>query len=226
MSAFTDVKARIEGNVDGFEDRAASIPAALPLSIAWIDFETGHAADIPAADLLKGARLALLEAASAWAIGLNRGAAGSLRTFIENTFAWLYYKDHPIEFNLVTKKEIDLLLPKSIQKYLKEIDSGFDKAYSIIVKVQTRPDEYYYTNLSFFSHAHPSQLLSGKPSHELVVTAPPDAGFLAVCANVDEFISDNFATAYRNSWGLVPQIVKDSVSERLAAKSADFLAIA
>ena len=226
MSAFDELKGRLTVNLDKFETRSNQVSDSVPLSKAWIDAEAGSADENPAAPLLKGARLMLLEAATAWALGLNRGAAGSLRTYIENLFAWLYFKDHPVEYALVEQKTRELILPKSTQAYLKDIDKGFEKAYKYLNKNMDRPSEYFYTDLSFFVHAHPNQILKGKTASELVVTVPPEAIFTEICSQADEFISDNFVVAYRHSWGSVPAIVKDNVSARLGKKAADFLAVA
>ena len=170
-----------------------------------------------------GAKVALLEAATAWAIGSNRGAASSLRAYIENTFAWLYYKDHPVEFQTILTKHADMMLPKSVQNYLKNIDGGFEKAYTLISRKGLRTSEYYYTDVSQFVHAHPSFALLSENIEELAVSVPRDKGFLSISTMTDEFISDNYVAFYRSSWDDMPKSVQQNTSHRLGGMLRQFL---
>lgn len=83
---------RLADNLSSFDEGMGVFSQAMPLSKAWIEREWPLSENVKAQSLLVGAKVALLEAATAWAIGSNRGAASSLRAYIENTFAWLYYK--------------------------------------------------------------------------------------------------------------------------------------
>jgi hypothetical protein len=224
MSAL-ELKQRFETNLGDFEGAFNRAVACVPLTIAWVTAEQAMNPTFAAARLLAGSKLALMEGAASWATGLNRGAAGSLRTLIENLFAWLYFKDHPVEFAAVERKDADLLLPKAVLTYMKSIDRGFETAYGLIKDKKTRPADYYYSDISEYVHAHPSHVLPGKASWELAVTVPPDSGFLTISKHADEFISDAFSTHYRASWGIVPQKVKDNLSARLGDKVAKFIAV-
>lgn len=219
------VQSRIAANISTLNTNIDSISASLPLAKAWIDSESAGYAKIPAQDLLSAARLSLLEAAASWSAGLNRAAAGSLRTFLENAISWLYYKDHAVEYRLVTMAKSDLFLPKAVQKYLIAIDGGFEAAYKYLEKSKSRPNEYYYTDISSFVHAHPNFLLSGKTGPEIVVSVPPDQDFIKMCQHADEFLNDQFITFYRHSWGSVPQSAQAAATNRLGDKLADFLAV-
>jgi chromosome partitioning protein len=177
--------------------------------------------------LLLGSKVALLEAGTGWAIGSNRGAASSLRAYVENAFAWLYYKDHPVEFRAVEARRADLKLPKAVQLYIKEMDGGFERAYLELIKHSDRgkDDEYYYSVVSQFVHAHPGFATFSDKIHELAVSSPRDESFLKLCKKSDEFISDNYAAYYRASWDDAPAAVKLNLTERLKAKTKDFLAV-
>src|SRR4051794_37126959 len=108
---------RLTANLGAFEKGMDAFLGSVPLSMAWVQREWPLSENLEARTLLTGAKIALLESGTAWAIGSNRGAASSLRVFIENTFAWLYYKDHPVEFRLMQELRADLLLPKAVQTY-------------------------------------------------------------------------------------------------------------
>jgi len=226
MKASEELLKRLKANLGDFEKAFDEVLASVPLTVAWVKAEEATNPAFPASRLLTGSKLALLEAAACWGAGLNRGAAGSLRTLIENLFAWLYYKDHPVEYAAVERKHSELLLPKAVITYLKNVDRGFDTAHAFLKEKMGRPNDYYYSDVSEYVHAHPSHVLPGKPPWELAVTIPRDSGFLAICEHADEFVSDGFSTHYRASWGIVPDVTKSDLSARLGTKLAKFLAVA
>lgn len=225
MTLFSEISGKVATNLEGFEVALEEFCDALPLSRAWVQREWNLSNNVRGRSLLVGAKVSLLEAGTAWAIGSNRGAASSLRAYIENVFAWLYYKDHPVEYGVVESMRGDVMLPKAIQGYMKQIDHGFEKSYLELSKnsLRGRDSEYYYTILSQFVHAHPSFSTLSDNILDLAVSSPRDPGFLVVCRNADEFISDNFTTYYRGSWDDLPKLVTKSVSDRLNLKTKDFL---
>lgn len=224
MAAFPAIKSDILSNISAFENSCKSVLESFPLSVAWIERELVSATSLKAEALLRSSQISMLEACSTWSCGFNRSAAASLRSFCEASFSWLYYKDHSVEYSLVETRQEDLMLPKAVQGYLKKIDAGFEVAYSILSKEKTRSNEYYYTDLSFFVHAHPAQIISNVDLHKSAVSCPPEAAFITVCKFLDEFISDNFATYMRHSWGAVPALVQENLQGRLGNKLQKFIA--
>src|SRR5271155_1536988 len=135
MTISCKLLARLRQNLDTFDEGLEAFRRAMPLSQEWIQREWLLAADAnPARNLLVGAKVSFLEAGTAWAIGSNRGAASSLRSYVENAFAWLYYKDHTVEFRAVVERRMDMMLPKAVQVYMKTVDPGFEKALDLITK--------------------------------------------------------------------------------------------
>jgi hypothetical protein len=119
-----------------------------------------------------------------------------------------------------------MMLPKSVQSYIKGIDGGFEKAYALISKKGMRANEYYYTDVSQFVHAHPSSSLSSDNIDETAVSVPRDSGFLTISSMADEFISDNYLAFYRGSWDDIPMSVRQNASDRLGTTLRQFLDIA
>lgn len=218
------IAARIGANIASLSTALSDFTQAIPLSSSWIQREWQLHETNPAHVLLSGAKIAMLEAATTWAIGSNRGAAASLRIAIENTMSWLYYKDHLVEFRAVQSRHGDLLLPKAVQSYIKNVDAGFDASYAMINKTKTRPNEYFYTDLSQYVHAHPNQIGSGN-IQDLVITSPRDPNFLVIVGFVDEFLADNYTACYRSSWGDFPEAVQIHVTTRLGSSLAKFVEI-
>jgi hypothetical protein len=209
MTLSSKLLGRLTDNLVTFEHAIDTFLKTLPLSQDWLQREWPLADGNPARTLIVGAKVALLETGTAWAIGSNRGAASSLRAYIENAFAWLYYKDHPVEFRAVLDRRIDMYLPKAVQNYIKTIDRGWEKAYSFSDKKSKRPNEYFYTDVSQFVHAHPAFATRVMSIEEIAVSLPRDASFVTLSEMVDEFISDNYLSFYRASWGMC-RIVRKS----------------
>lgn len=216
MTNGTVIAGRIEGNLPDIPTALHEFMVAMDHASHWIQRDWQLYQENPAHLLLAGSKVSLLESATAWAIGSNRGAAASLRAAVENAFAWLYYKDHPVELKAVKDRRADMLLPKAVQSYLRGADGGFDTSYEMLKKVKTRPNEYFYSDLSQYVHAHPNFSLN-IPIEEAVVSSPRDTSFLAICASTSEFIADNYLATYRASWGDFPTPVQADITSRLGA---------
>jgi hypothetical protein len=223
MTISAKILERLRRNLDTFDEGLEAFLKALPLSQEWIQREWLLSDANSARTLLVGAKVSLLEAGTAWAIGSNRGAASSLRSYIENVFAWLYYKDHPVEFRAVVDRKIDMMLPKAVQTYTKTVDPGFDKASAIISRKRERPSEYFYTDVSQFVHAHPGFASHSTTIDEMAVSLPRDNSFITLSKMADEFISDNYLVFYRASWGDVPGLVQENASARLEGQLKNFV---
>jgi hypothetical protein len=215
--------ARLNENLGTFEEGLSAFFNAMPVSQSWIQREWLLSDENPAQKLLIGAKVALTEAGTAWAIGSNRGAASSLRALIESTFGWLYYKDHPVEFRVMLERQMDMVLPKAVQSYMKSIDGGWEKAYSFLLRKKSRPSEYFYTDVSHFVHAHPAFTSKQVNIEETSISVPREASFLTLCAMTDEFISDNYVTFYRASWGDVPKPAQENALSRLGKSLKQFV---
>jgi hypothetical protein len=223
MTLSSNLTARLNQNLRDFDTAFSRFCEAVPLSTDWIQREWLLADGNKARALLAGAKVALLETGTAWAIGSNRGAASSLRAYIESSFSWLYYKDHPVELNAVLARQMDMLLPKAIQSYLGNIDHGFEKSYSNLARKKRRTNEYFYTDVSQFVHAHPSVTLGSVDIEAAAVSVPRDDSFLILSEMADEFISDNYLATYRASWGDVPTSVQSDAQTRLGSVLKQFV---
>ncbi|MES2175350.1 MAG: hypothetical protein V4523_15575 [Pseudomonadota bacterium] len=215
---------RIAGNLPGIPIALHEFMGAIDEATQWIQRDWQLYQANPAHLLLTGAKVSFLESATAWAIGSNRGAAASLRAAVENAFAWLYYKDHPMELKAVKERRADMLLPKAVQSYLKSVDGGYEISYEMLKKTKSRSNEYFYTDLSQYVHAHPNFLLNSNIENQ-VVSSPRDPSFLNICNSTSEFIADNYLASYRASWGNFPNAVQESVTTRLGISLAKFVDI-
>jgi hypothetical protein len=225
MTAESKINDRIAENLKTLGDALSEFMLSVPLSRSWIEYAWPISVDNPARPLLAGAKIALLESGTSWGLGSNRGAAASLRTYIENSLGWLYYKDHPVEYRVMAAKEDDLLLPKAVKSYLQRINRGYEKAYATLAATASRPSEYFYTEVSQFVHAHPVFANLGTEIATIVIAKPRDKSFLKISKGSDEFISDVYSTYYRHNWESMAPSVQDDLKSRLKSKLAKFMEI-
>jgi len=223
MSIEDEIAARLEKNAANAGSQIGEFIKLFPLSMAWIEYYWPMSPHNNAVSLLVGSKISLLESGASWSVGSNRGAAASLRTYVENIISWFYYREHPVEFRMVSQGIDDLWLPKAVISYASKIDPTFEKHHSALFKSAIRETDYYYGTISGYIHAHPKFTNSPKKLAEIVVSVPVDPGFSKICKNTDEFISDFYATVHRKSWDTVPDVVKLNVSSRLDKKLAKFL---
>src|SRR4029077_6674651 len=223
MTLGDTISARVAVNLKTFGDALSAFMESVPLSRSWIEYSWPISIDNPARPLLAGAKIALLESGTSWGMGSNRGAAASLPNNIENSIAWLYYKDHPVEYRVMAEREDDLQLPKAVKNYLQKIDRGYERAYSVMAATARRPAEYFYTNISQYVHAHPAFADLGNDIAVIAISQPRDKKFLEICAGADEFVSDVYVTFYRHNWESIAQPVRDNLKSRLGSKLQRFL---
>ena len=225
MTLESKISERVAENLKTLGAALSAFAASVPLSRSWVEYAWSISADNPARPLLAGAKIALLESGVSWGLGSNRGAAASLRTYMENSIAWLYYKDHAVEYRVMAAREDDLLLPKATKSYLQRIDRGYERAYAVISATAKRPSEYFYGEVSQFVHAHPTFASLGNDMATITISQPRDKSFLKISAGADEFISDIYSTHYRHNWESVAQPVRDNLEQRLGPKLPKFLEI-
>jgi len=225
MSLESNISGRVAENLKTLGDALTEFFASVPLSKCWVEYSWSISAENAARPLLAGAKIALLESGTSWGLGSNRGAAASLRTFMENSIGWLYYKDHPVEYRVMATREDDLLLPKATKGYLQRVDRGYEKAYAFLCAAAKRTSEYYYTDVSQFVHAHPAFASLGTDMATVTISQPRDKSFLKISASADEFISDVFSTNYRHNWESMGSPIQENLKLRLGSKLSKFLEI-
>src|SRR4051812_9038600 len=74
--------------------------ASLPL-LYWLDYLRNSERTGCCDDFLDGVRASVVETSGCLASGLVRSAISALRTQIDILLSWLFFKDHPIEWQRV-----------------------------------------------------------------------------------------------------------------------------
>jgi hypothetical protein len=166
--------------------------------------------------LLAGALSASVEVVSTVYLGLVRQAIYSLRTYYELSLGWLYYKDHPIEWDNVVFTSDQALLPGDVKRYLKNYIPRYESRWQCLNENRTRKQEDPYSIMSSFVHGN---LLSTLPTatnpsaivfDQQVVEQVP-----AFISCVSEYISDSYVSSQLSNWESIPLNVRAKVDNRL-----------
>lgn len=127
--------------------------------INWIQFNTQHKKTGVADELIDSSMCAIRETAACLALGLVRPALFSLRAQIDLVLTWLYFKDHPIEWNRANETGEGFKLKTEIIKYLMEMYPRYSSRFTILKQTKSRKEEDPYRLLSAHIHAQSSAVI-------------------------------------------------------------------
>lgn len=184
------------------------------LFISWIPYLNNHKTQT-ADELLDGAVSSLREVAACAALGLTRPALLAMRTEIDLIFGWLYFKDHPVEWEYVNLSSDGFKLKKEILDYLAKYYDSFGLRFGILKETKSRIEQDPYRLLS--AHIH-SQSLSTIPLVDNLadVVDPKGVGMeiAKISREVDEFISDILFAVFGGNWTQLPKPLVKSLEQR------------
>ena len=137
------LKSSVLGFLDSSgEEILAEADAAVKELVDWLDYlESARKTGI-ADELLSGVRSALLEAIGALSLGLTRSALFAMRAQIDILLSWLYFRDHPVEWESVEYSGEPYRLPADVKKYLRQYWPGFAQRQNLLEKVDSTKDPY------------------------------------------------------------------------------------
>lgn len=188
------------------------------LLIEWIRYLSMSQRTSVADSLLDGASSSIREAAACLALGLVRPALFSLRMQIDLILAWLYFKDHPVEWRTVNDFAESFKLKREILDYLSDHYKGFSARFAVLKEVAARQTEDPYRLLS--AHVHAQSV----PALPIAINLADVVRDEAVCTEctimareVCEFTSDILSCVYGSKWAALPGTVRSTIEARLAS---------
>lgn len=188
------------------------------LLLEWLNYVNISQRTGVANTLLDGASSSVREAAACLALGLVRPAMFALRTQIDLILAWLYFKDHPMEWQLVNERGEGFKLKREILDYLGEHYKGFAARFAVLKEVAQRSTDDPYRLLSAHIHAQSNPVL---PIADDLADVVYDEAFCTECTvlarEACEFMNDLLVSVYASKWTALPDVVKKSIDVRLAS---------
>lgn len=170
-------------------------------------------------ELLDGALSSLREVAACAGLGLVRPALLAMRTEIDLMLSWLYFKDHPIEWDFVNVTGDGFKLKKEILEYFSKYYNHFGNRFGILKEIITRTEVDPYRLLS--AHIHSQSIATLPHIYELKdIVGSQDVlnEIPSLALNVDEYISDILFSTFDKSWTQIPAVPLASLKGRFKTK--------
>ena len=188
----------------GSQVAEAAYQAALP-QIEWLDYlrqsETTGVAD----EFLTGLRASIVEALGCLASGLVRPAMFAMRGQIDIALGWLYFKDHPVEWEKVIRTGDGFMLKRDVVTYLEENIPSFRSRFSALFAGRTRSEADPYRLLSAYVHGQSPATLPVYEGLETLLWKPHYcADGVKIQEEVSEYINDVLLAYFGSKWASIP----------------------
>ena len=190
--------------------------SALSLILYWTDylkkFELTGCCD----DILNGIRATAVEASGCIALGLVRPAVFALRAQIDATMTWLYFKDHPVEWDFLLRTGEGFKSRREIVDYLSALTEKYASRFAILNAHRTRTTEQPYKLLSAHIHGQ-SSLVIPTFQNLAAMVYPKDRCDEAIKlqGEVSEYISDVLLACFASKWSALPDPILASIKLRV-----------
>lgn len=192
---------------------------AARLQLLWLHYLSTTKITGTADCLLEGTKSAVHEGASCLALGLVRPALNSLRLQIDLIFSWLYFKDHPVEWNRVQNTGDGFKLKLELLKYFGENFAGFGMRFGMLKECKTRTQEDPYRLLSAHMHGQSQFALPQvQTPSDIVATSHAQNEAIALQKECSEFVTDVLWSIFADKWASLPGDLADVVKARFTEK--------
>lgn len=141
------------------EAMSIEIESKSALLVHWVEYLSAYQRTGTADNLLNAVGPALREAAGTLSLGLLRQTLFSLRGQIDLMLAWLYFKDHPIEWSHVNDTADGFKLKKELLQYLDQHVPKYGPRFATLRDIATRKELDPYRMLSAHIHAQSTPVL-------------------------------------------------------------------
>lgn len=190
-------------------------------SLIWIAKHSNVKPPPTAGVLLTGSYGVAVEAVSLVALGLVRPAVLSLRAHYELSLQFLYYRDHPVEWENVKRFRHQPLLPSAVKKYLKDNFENFEARQKLLSDRKAREHNDCYEVLSGVAHGTAVNSISEalQPA-DLVESASTVSQSIGIFKSVGETLSDINLSCLVSNWLSVPEDIQKDLNQRFTGASA------
>jgi hypothetical protein len=193
--------------------------ACVPL-LKWLSYLRTSEATGCCDEMLGSMQGCLVETVGSIAMGLVRPAIFSMRSQIDLCVAWLFYKDHPIEWNAVVSSGDGFLLKRDVFEHFSTYKSQFDTRMNLLEKHRCRKIPDPYRLLSAHIHGQSTLVIPKfKSLEDMVYPEGSCNDALLLQKEVAEYISDILLSYFGDKWASLPEeIIKDAQARVPAGK--------
>lgn len=192
---------------------------ALRPLLEWLDYLRTCEATGTADVMLDGVHAAAVEASGCLALGLVRPALLAMRAEIDMVLAWIYFKDHPAEWDLVEQEGEGFKLKRELVAYCETQTSvypQFKARFGLLEQSRTRRETDPYRLLSAHLHSQGTKTVPPLgPLASLVCSLTLCEDCVAIQGEVCEYLNDILFSCFADKWGSLPESVRRTTLDRL-----------
>jgi hypothetical protein len=206
------------------EQRLKEGEAALSDVLVWLDYLQKSETTGCCNEMIIGIHSAGVEAAGTIAVGLVRSAIFAMRGQIDLAVAWLFFKDHPVEWEHMLRTGEEFKLKGEIFDFFATYRPKFPLRLALLQKYKTRKLDDPYRILS--AHIHVQSTLVMPKFSKLEALIYPEkrcAEALQMQREVSEYISDLFLAYFGDKWASLPSKVVAAAQSRVPADKQPIL---
>lgn len=197
------------------EKISVQVEAKSALLVHWLAYLSAFHRTGVADSLLDAASSSIREVAGLLSLGLARPALFSLRGQIDLLLAWLYFKDHGVEWSHVNETADGFKLKKELLQYLDQHVPKFAGRMGILRDSKTRKELDPYRLLSAHIHAQSDLVLPVVTElKDLVRPKAVCSECIQVAFEVAEYINDVFLSVFLSSWASLPAPIQAAMNAR------------
>ena len=188
---------------------------ASKLVMLWLEYlRTSHATGT-ADCLIDGTASAVREVVACVALGLVRPALNSLRLQIDLSLAWLYFKDHPVEWRRVQETGNGFKLKTELLKYLGDSITRYSTRFGLLRDGKTRTLDDPYRLLSAHIHGQSESVIPQmQRPKDIVATPKAQDEALKLQCECSEYINDIFWSVFADRWASIPEELRTTLESR------------
>lgn len=185
------------------------------LLVQWLKYLNSFHRTGVADSLLDSAASSIREGAGVLSLGLVRQSLFSLRGQVDLILAWIYFKDHEIEWSHINDTADGFKLKKEILLYLEQNFKKFGHRMGILKGIKIRKEIDPYRLLSAHIHAQSIPVLPNvEKFKELVQSVDSCKECASVAFEVSEYLNDILLSIYLNNWASLPNGIKAATESR------------
>lgn len=201
------------------EDISERVENNSNLIIHWLIYLNSFHRTGTADSLLDGVASSIREGAAVLSLGLVRQTLFSLRGQVDLLLAWLYFKDHAVEWSHVNQTADGFKLKKELLQYLDQHTHRFSHRMGILREICVRKEADPYRLLSAHIHAQSDPVLPDVDELKDLVR-PKDVCYecVQVVFEVSEFLNDILLSIHLPNWASLPLPIKAALETRFQSK--------
>ena len=197
-------------------DNSRGLYTEAQILLDWLSYLRQSEATNVADALLDGTQGAIIETVGCLALGLVRPALSSLRSEIDMILAWLYFKNHEVEWNHLRDTGRGFLTKTQVLSYVADHWPGFQTRFKILAQQRTREEEDPYRLLSAHIHGQTDFTAPGiGPLVGLVAGGRLSEDCVKLQHDVSEYVGDVLLALYGDRSAALPGSVKNGINRRL-----------